>query len=126
MGETTRDALRRELSEETGLDVPARVEPLLLGVYDDPRRDNRRHIASAVYALEIPANSRPRAASDVKDVVRIKWEDIGTKFLGKDLYADHFTILLDYIDKVRGNVERQQGERQGEVVANLVRSQCIQ
>mmetsp|Transcript_51875 Transcript_51875/g.155687 ORF Transcript_51875/g.155687 Transcript_51875/m.155687 type:complete len:269 (-) Transcript_51875:37-843(-) len=121
VGETTLGALRRELKEETGLDVPAGELPRLLGLYDDPRRDNRRHIASAVFALEIPESSVARAADDVKDVVKIKLDEIGTKYSGNDLYADHFTILLDYKEQLRGSAS----ERHGEVVANPVRVKCV-
>ena len=41
VGEDPRDAVARELREETALELAA--PPLLLGVFGDPRRDPRRH-----------------------------------------------------------------------------------
>lgn len=46
VGETTADAARREFKEETGMDF---IVQGLVGVYDDPKRDPRRHVVSVAY-----------------------------------------------------------------------------
>lgn len=48
-GETTEQALVREMEEETGLIVKIRE---LVGVYSDPTRDPRGHTVSIVYQVE--------------------------------------------------------------------------
>ena len=48
-GETTEEAVIREIKEETGLDTKISS---LLGVYSDPNRDPRGHTISVVYLLE--------------------------------------------------------------------------
>jgi len=49
LGETTIEAVVREVREETGLET--RVQRLV-GVFSDPRRDPRGHVISIVYELE--------------------------------------------------------------------------
>jgi NUDIX domain len=43
VGESVEEAIHRELREEMGLTLTS--NPVLLGIYSDPRRDNRRHTA---------------------------------------------------------------------------------
>src|SRR3989442_13621792 len=49
LGETTVEAVVREVREETGLET--RVKRLV-GVFSDPRRDPRGHVSSIVYELD--------------------------------------------------------------------------
>jgi len=49
-GESTEDAVVREVQEETGLKTVVRD---LLGVYSDPGRDPRGHTVSTIYLLDI-------------------------------------------------------------------------
>src|SRR3989441_12014766 len=49
LGETTVEAVVREVREETGLET--RVTRLV-GVFSDPKRDPRGHVISIVYELE--------------------------------------------------------------------------
>lgn len=41
-----------------------------------------------------PINAKTSAADDVKDVVRVALDDIGTRV--QNLFADHMTIMMDY------------------------------
>lgn len=90
VGESVADAVARELKEEMGIEL--KTSPMLFGVFSDPRRDNRRHTASAVFAVHLDGSEHPVAADDVKEVEKIKLSDIETK----DFFCDHRTILLDY------------------------------
>jgi 8-oxo-dGTP diphosphatase len=49
LGETTEEAVVREVREETGLETRVRG---LVGVYSDPSRDPRGHTVTVAYALE--------------------------------------------------------------------------
>mmetsp|Transcript_13166 Transcript_13166/g.15931 ORF Transcript_13166/g.15931 Transcript_13166/m.15931 type:complete len:243 (+) Transcript_13166:297-1025(+) len=89
VGERLHDTVRRELAEETGLELLG--EPLLLGVFGDPRRDKRRHTVSIVYIARTAG--QPRPGSDVKQVEIVpfsKIDDIPLAF-------DHQAILDDYL-----------------------------
>ncbi|KAJ8612834.1 hypothetical protein CTAYLR_002069 [Chrysophaeum taylorii] len=89
VGESPRDAVRRELGEETGLDLVG--EPTLLGVYGDPRRDRRRHTVSITYIAR--TRGHPRAGSDVKSVEVVPFDELPRISLA----FDHRTIIDDYI-----------------------------
>ena len=115
MGETVDEAVRRELREETGIELQG--DPILFGVYSDPRRDNRRHTVSVVYVVHLDGSEQPKAADDVKDVQRIRLDEID----GLEYFADHKTILLDYRAMVR---ESQRGMTNGDFASDIVRSVC--
>ena len=53
VGETTEQAVRREMNEEVNLssDDIDRLE--LLGIFDAPNRDKRRHTSSVAYVTSI-------------------------------------------------------------------------
>jgi 8-oxo-dGTP diphosphatase len=101
VGETTEDAVRRELMEEMNINLPPEKRPILFGIYADPRRDNRRHTASAVYMVHVDENAHPAAADDVKDVQKISLSEIDKH----EFFADHKTILLDYRQSLLNGVE---------------------
>ncbi|WP_292484269.1 NUDIX hydrolase [Methanohalobium sp.] len=63
IGETTENAVKRELKEETGLSAEI---VKLLGVYSDPERDPRGHTVSVCYLLI--GNGEPVADTDAKDI----------------------------------------------------------
>lgn len=99
VGETTEDATRRELVEETGLrgDI---VD--LLGVYSDPARDPRGHTVSAVYVLKV-SGIVDIAAGD--DAAEARWFPLDKL---PPLAFDHARILADAARwlAVPGNFER--------------------
>jgi 8-oxo-dGTP diphosphatase len=86
IGETVEDAARREMREETGLDVRL---TRLLGVYSDPSRDPRGHTVSIVFVGA--ATGVPRAGDDARSV--LVTDAANTPALA----FDHARILGDYL-----------------------------
>jgi 8-oxo-dGTP diphosphatase len=116
--ETVEHAVQRELKEETGIDL--KDPPTLFGMYSDPRRDNRRRTASAVYIIHLNSNEIPHAGDDAKEVQRILMDDIEKH----EYFADHRTILLDYRRYARG--ERAEPSTEGDFAPDILRATCVQ
>ncbi|MBN2782818.1 MAG: NUDIX hydrolase [Campylobacterales bacterium] len=91
VGEMVEEAVVREMREEISLDVEIIK---LLGVYSNPKRDNRFHTASVVYVCK--AYGEAVGADDAKRAIVIKPEDIK---LDK-LVFDHGEILKDYLNQL--------------------------
>lgn len=128
VGETVEAAVLRETGEETGIIITpeqAKSTMRLIGVYSDPRRDNRRHIVSIAYALEfVPENDVvPKAGDDAKEVVSVPLDEIGSKYKGEDWYADHLTILLDFKEQIL-IAKDELVVREGELYRDIARSTC--
>lgn len=88
IGEGTRAACMREAKEEIGLDVCAAS---LIGVYDDPKRDPRRHVVSIAYlCLPLDPEQKPKAGDDAKTVALFNWHK---KEEWPELVFDHLAIL---------------------------------
>jgi 8-oxo-dGTP diphosphatase len=85
-GESAETAARREMREETTLDVELTD---LLGVYSDPARDPRGPTISTVYIGR--ASGTPRAADDAAEA-----GVFGEQQLPAPLAFDHARILADY------------------------------
>ncbi len=86
VGETVEDAARREVQEETGLEVRL---IRLLGVYSEPARDPRGHTVSIVYVGT--ATGTPRAGDDAGAILVID------PARAPVLAFDHARILGDYL-----------------------------
>lgn len=86
VGETVEDAARRELREETGLELS---RARLLGVYSEPARDPRGHTVSIVYVG--CAAGTPEAGDDARRVAAFVFTG-----LPQPLAFDHARILADY------------------------------
>jgi len=76
IGESVEEACKREMKEETGLDISIQN---LLGVYSDPERDPRFHTVSVVYISR--AAGLPKAGDDAKEcrlyhLSQIPWQDL--------------------------------------------------
>ena len=89
IGETVENAVVREMKEETSLDVS--IEKLL-GVYSDPKRDERFHTASVVFVCK--AYGKPLAQDDAKEVFVYKIDELPLE----KLVFDHKKIILDFIN----------------------------
>ncbi len=87
VGESVEDACRREMREETTLEV---VLQSLFGVYSDPSRDARGHTVSIVYTAT--ACGEPVAADDAAAIGLFDPAHIDV-----ELAFDHAQILRDYL-----------------------------
>lgn len=86
VGETTENACRRELVEETGLrgDI---VD--LLGVYSEPARDPRGHTITIAYVLKVGGIVQIAVGDDAEEA---RWFDLDTL---PELAFDHARICED-------------------------------
>lgn len=85
VGETLAQAARRELREETALQVELTE---LLGCYSDPARDPRGHTVTVVFLGR--ARGEPRAGDDAGEVALFDPAAL------PDMAFDHAQILADY------------------------------
>ncbi|MDH5599715.1 MAG: NUDIX hydrolase [Gammaproteobacteria bacterium] len=86
IGERLEIAAIREAKEEVCLDVTLKA---LLGIYSDPKRDDRGHTVTAVYVAE--AKGVPQAADDAKNLAVFTLDN-----LPQELAFDHAQVLEDY------------------------------
>ena len=99
VGESTDDAARRELAEETGLE---KVFLEQLYTFGSPDRDPREHIVSvAHYALVRLSDHRVQAATDARNAAWFAIDDI------PKLAFDHPKILKTAHERLRGKVRYQ-------------------
>lgn len=89
IGETTEEAVMREIEEETGLEV--KTIERFVGVYSKPDRDPRFHVVSLVYVLR--AIGEPIAKDDAKAIKIIGLNN----FENFDFAFDHKKIIKDYV-----------------------------
>ena len=96
IGETVEAGCRREVREETGLDVG---ELRLVGVYSDPARDPRGHTASAAFLALLQEVKTPTAGDDA---AAADWVE---NWRAAPLAFDHAKIIED-AEKLRGALDR--------------------
>jgi 8-oxo-dGTP diphosphatase len=87
-GESLEEAVRREISEETGLEV---VDLRQFRTYSDPARDPRFHTISTVFSAR--ASGQPRAGDDAAAARVVRREEVP----GLSFAFDHGAILSDWL-----------------------------
>lgn len=91
-GETLEEAARRELLEETGVEIKNLI---LLGVYSKIGRDPRAETITVAYTGDLPEGAVIQAGDDASHAELVAdWE-------GLDLAFDHNDILQDAL-RLRG------------------------
>lgn len=90
-GECSIEAARRELAEETGVDIPDSDSLALIGIYDTPGRDPRGWTISAAYAAQV---SQMVEAKGGDDAAEARWFPLGDL---PELAFDHGRIIADVI-----------------------------
>ena len=89
VGETVEDACRRELKEETGIEVR---ELKLVGIYSDPKRDPRGHTCSVAYLAQVAA-AKPTGGDDAAAAEWVEdWRREKLAFDHADIIADAATL----------------------------------
>ena len=88
-GETSEQAARRELTEETGLCAPERMT--WVGRYGEPGRDPRGLVVSEAFTAILPGLVAPTAGDDAAAAM---WVPVGELRAG-ELAFDHAVILRD-------------------------------
>lgn len=85
-GETVEDAVRREMKEETNLDLSNMKQ---FHVYSDPERDPRGHTVSVVFTAD--GIGEMKAQDDAKEIGLFTQDTLPDKIV-----FDHRMILADY------------------------------
>lgn len=87
-GERVADGARRELAEETGLEVTALD---LLGIYDTPGRDPRGPTVSVVYLTHVGEAPVVQGGDDAGDARWFSLDDL------PELAFDHAAVVADAV-----------------------------
>lgn len=99
--ETLDEAARRELREETGVDVASLLAQF--GAYGDPHRDPRMNVVTIGYLAVIRDLGAITAGSDAADAALVPVADVLNGTL--QLAFDHLQIVRDAIERVRVELE---------------------
>jgi 8-oxo-dGTP diphosphatase len=94
MDEAAETGARRELKEETGLEIVGPVEPI--GFFADPGRDPRGRTITLAHAAVLPSGSHPIKGGD--DAAEAHWISLNDPV---DLAFDHAKILAAALEWLR-------------------------
>lgn len=104
--ESGEEAARRELIEETGVNIDkAHLEQLK--TYSDPRRDPRMRVISTAYIALLPNIEEPTAGDDASEARFFPVKDIFSQWVEDKvkLAFDHETILKDGLERAANKLE---------------------
>jgi 8-oxo-dGTP diphosphatase len=99
--ETLDQAARRELSEETGVDVPSLLTQF--GAYGDPGRDPRMNVVTVGYLAVLREVGAIVAGTDAAHAALVPVSDILEERI--ELAFDHLRIARDAVERVRVELE---------------------
>jgi 8-oxo-dGTP diphosphatase len=99
--ETLDEAARRELVEETGVDVASLLTQF--GAYGDPERDPRMNVVTVAYLAVLRDVGAVEAGTDAADAALVPVSDVLNEKL--DLAFDHLRIVRDAVERVRVELE---------------------
>ena len=99
--ETLDEAARRELSEETGVDVPSLLTQF--GAYGDPGRDPRMNVVTVAYLAVLRDVGAIVAGTDAEHAALVPVSDVLEHRV--ELAFDHPRIVRDAIERVRVELE---------------------
>ena len=111
-GEPLSDAVRREIKEETNLDVKTEKQ---LRVRDDPLRDSRGHIISIPYIC-VTEDKLIKAGDDAVEAKFFDLEDL----LSIDYAFDHGSILIEAVPKLLRIGPKTNYNKQMEKINNIL------
>ncbi len=99
--ETLDEAAKRELAEETGVDVPSLLTQF--GAYGDPERDPRMNVVTIAYIAVLRDVGALVAGTDAADAGLVPVSDV---LKGRiELAFDHLEIVRDALERVRVELE---------------------
>ncbi len=99
--ETLDEAARRELAEETGVDVPSLLTQF--GAYGDPERDPRLNVVTIAYLAVLRDVGAVVAGTDAADAALVPVSDVLNERI--ELAFDHLRIVRDAVERVRVELE---------------------
>jgi 8-oxo-dGTP diphosphatase len=99
--ETLDAAARRELAEETGVDVPSLLTQF--GAYGDPGRDPRMNVVTVAYLAVLRDVGAIVAGTDAADAALVPASDVLEERI--ELAFDHLRIVRDAVERVRVELE---------------------
>jgi 8-oxo-dGTP diphosphatase len=99
--ETLAEAARRELSEETGVDVPSLLTQF--GAYGDPGRDPRTNVVTVAYVAVLRDVGTIVAGTDAAQARLVPVADVLEERI--ELAFDHLDIVRDAVERVRVELE---------------------
>lgn len=92
-GETVEKAVKREIKEETNLDL---LNLKQFHVYSDPKRDERVHTVSVVFTAD--TSLEPKAGDDAKKANLFTFKEIKKLIEENRIAFDHGKILNDFLN----------------------------
>jgi 8-oxo-dGTP diphosphatase len=99
--ESLGEAARRELSEETGVDVPSLLTQF--GAYGDPGRDPRMNVVTVAYLAVLRDVGAIAAGTDAARAALVPVADVLEERI--ELAFDHLRIVRDAVERVRIELE---------------------